>query len=84
MENCIALVIPRSRYELHHVSNTVVTGIHDVFPTDKDYDKDVISLKEILKKDFVWAVIKNVLGFDFDGKTWGHTICLTEDCRTNI
>ena len=61
-----------------------MTGINDVFLPDKDDEQDVISLKKILKKEVAWAVIKNVLGFDFDDKTGDHTICLTEDICTNI
>ena len=84
MDNYIALDIPRIRYQLHHVSNDVMTGIHDVFPLDKYDDEDAISLKKILKKECVWAVIKNVLEFEFDGNLGEHTIYLTEDRRTNI
>ena len=50
MENYIALAISRIRPQLHHVTNTMMTGIHDVFSTDKDDDKDVISLKKISKR----------------------------------
>ena len=31
-----------------------------------------------------WATIQNVLGFEFYGNPGEHTICLTEDCRTDI
>ena len=59
-------------------------GIHDVFHLEK-YDKeDTISLKKILKKEVAWAIIKNVLGFEFDGNPGEHTICLTENRRTDI
>ena len=40
-----------------------MTGIHDVFPPNKDDKEDAISLKRIPKKEAVWATIKNVLGF---------------------
>ena len=42
-----------------------MTGINDLLLPEKDDDQDVISLKKILKKEVVWAVIKNVLGFHF-------------------
>ena len=85
MDNYIALDIPRIRDQLNHVANATMTGIRDVFfPTDKDDDEDVISLKKILKKEGAWAVIKNVMGFDFDGNPGEHTIWLTEDRHTNI
>ena len=84
MDHYIVLAIPRSQDQLHHVSNTIMTGIHDVFPSDKDDKEDAISVKKILKNEAAWAVIKNVLGFEFDGNPGEHTIWLTEDRRTNI
>ena len=51
MDNYIMLAIPRIRDQLHHVTNAVMTDIHDVFPPDKDDDEDLISLKKILKKE---------------------------------
>ena len=38
MDDCIVLATPRRRSQLHHVSNIVMTGIHDVLPLDKDDD----------------------------------------------
>ena len=61
-----------------------MSGVHDVFPPDKYYKEDAISLKEILRKEAAWATIKNVLGFEFYGNPGEHTIWLTEDLRTNI
>ena len=49
-----------------------MTGIHDVFPPDKDDKEDAISLKKILKKESAWETIKNVLGFEFDGNPGEH------------
>ena len=54
MDDYIVLVIPRSQYQLHHVSNSIITGIHDMFPPDKDDKKDAISLKKIMKKEATW------------------------------
>ena len=34
MDNYIALAIPRNQDQLHHVANTIMTGIHDVFPPE--------------------------------------------------
>ena len=61
-----------------------MTGIHDLFPPDKGFKEDAISLKKILKKESAWEIIKNVLGFEFDGNPGEHTIWLTEDSHTNI
>ena len=50
MDDYISLAIPRSRYQLDHVSNTIMTGIHDVFPPEKYVNEDVISLKKNIKR----------------------------------
>ena len=63
MDDYIVLDIPRIQDQLHHFANAIMAGIHDVFPSDKDDKEDDISLKKILKKETVWATIKNVLGF---------------------
>ena len=63
MDDCIVLSVSRSRDQLHHVANAIMTGIHDVFSPVK-YDKeDAVSLKKIIKREGAWAIIKNVLGF---------------------
>ena len=36
MDNYIVLAIPRRRDQLHHVDNSVMTGIYDVLYSDKD------------------------------------------------
>ena len=51
MDDYIALAIPRIQDQLHHVANTIMKGIHDVFPPDKDDKEDAIYLKKILKKE---------------------------------
>ena len=58
-----------------------MTGIHYVFPPEKDDEEDGISLKKILKKEGAWAIIKNVLGFEFDGNPGEHTTWITEERR---
>ena len=84
MDDYIALSIPSSQDQLHHVVNAIMTGINDVFPLNKDYKEDVISIKNILKKEVAWANIKNVLGFEFDGNPGEYNIWLTEYRHTNI
>ena len=84
MDDYIVLAIPRIQDQLHHVYNAITRGIHYVFLPDK-YDKgDTISLKKNLKKETAWEIIKNVLGFEFDGNPGEHTTWLTEDRRTDI
>ena len=74
MDYYIMFSIPKIHDKLHHIANTITIGIHDVFPPDKDDKENYISLKKILKKEAVWATIKNVLGFEFDGNPGEHTI----------
>ena len=59
----IVLAVLRIRNQLHHVANSIITGIHDVFPPDKYDREDAISLRKILKKEAAWEIIKNVLRF---------------------
>ena len=61
-----------------------MAGIHDVFPPDKDYKEDAISLMKFFKKEAVWSTIINVLGFEFYGNPGEHTIWITEYLRTDI
>ena len=84
MYDYIVLDIPKIQDQLHHVANSIIIGIHYVFPPDKDDKEDAISLKKILKKEAVWATINNVLGFEFDGNLGEHTIWLTEHRHTDI
>ena len=84
MDDYIVLAIPKIQYQLHHVANAIMTGIHYVFSLYKANKEDDISLKKILKKEAVQATIKNVLGFEFDVKPGEHTIWPTEDSRTDI
>jgi hypothetical protein len=52
---------------MRHVGNAVMHGIHDVFPPDGDEENDPISLKKLRKLEAMWALQKEILGFDFDG-----------------
>ena len=38
-----------SQDQLHRVTNSAMTGIHDVFPPDKDDEENAISLKSFRK-----------------------------------
>ena len=73
------LDIPRIQDQLHHVANTIMTEIRDVFTPYKNDKEYTTSLKKMLKKETSWATIKNVLGFEFDGNPGEHTIWLTVD-----
>ena len=46
----------------------MVQSIKDyAFPPDKDDDNDSLSLKKLVNKEGEWALLKDMLGFDFDG-----------------
>ena len=42
-DDFISLAIPTSQEQLRHVSNAVMKGVHDVFPSDTDDEEDSIS-----------------------------------------
>jgi len=67
VDDYIALAIPTCQEDLRHVSNAVMTEIHEVFPENEVDTEDAISLKKILKGKGQWALIKHILGFTFDG-----------------
>ena len=84
MDNYIALEMGRIRSQLCHVATGVMTGINDAFPPDVKDEDDPISLKKILKQEGALAVVKDVLGFDFDGNPGEHTIWITKHRRDDI
>ncbi len=61
VDNFIAIAIPRSKNNLHHVANAVMHGIHNFFPKTEDNTKDPISLKKHKKKVGAWALNKEIL-----------------------
>ena len=79
VDDFIPMAIATSQEQLRHVANAVMTGIHDVFPADDVDEEDPISLKKLKKKDGEWAVVKDVLGFTFNGE--GKTMQLEEPKR---
>ena len=81
VDDFIVLAIQRSQEDLRHIANTVLQRINDVIPPDEIDDDDAISLKKVLKREGAWAVINEILGFEFDGNPHKHTVWLTPDCR---
>ena len=67
-----------------YVANTVLTGIHDVFPPDEEDSNDHISHKKILKGEGVFALEKHLLGFDFNGEPGEHTMWLEAPKRDKL
>ncbi len=51
VDDFVNLVIPTSQEHLWHVANTIMEGIHDVFPPDQDDSNDPISEKKFLKTE---------------------------------
>ena len=68
VDDYISLAIPRTKEDLRHIANAVLTGIHDVFPPDELQESDPISYKKLLKLEGMWALVKDILGFTFDGE----------------
>ena len=68
---------------MEHVARGILHGIlHDVFPPSADDTTDPISGKKLRKGKGTFAIIKCLLGFDFDGIN--RTIWLEEAKRASI
>jgi len=79
VDDFMGLATPTSQKTLDHVANSVMCGIHDVFPTEPHEEDDPISLKKLLQQDGAWDTMKDLLGFVFNGED--HTMWLTEGKR---
>jgi hypothetical protein len=78
VDDFISLAIPRNQADLDHLASAILHGIHDVFPpNDMDDNEDPISLKKLLKGDGAWDIVKEILGWVFDGDA--KTIALAPD-----
>ena len=84
MNDYIVITTPPSKEQLRHVANAVLTGIYDVFPPDEVDSNDPISHKKILKKEGVFAMEKDLLGFDFNGEPGKHTMWLKAPKRDKL
>jgi hypothetical protein len=76
VDDFIPLAIASSQKQLRHIANSVLHGIHDVFPSRHDEMEDPISMKKIRKGDGKWALQKDILGFHFNGNVGKKTIQL--------
>eukprot|EP00956_Cyclotella_meneghiniana_P038434 scaffold154479_cov30-Cyclotella_meneghiniana.AAC.1 len=45
VDDYLAMAIATSQEQIEHVANAVMTGVHDVFPADKNDENDPLSLK---------------------------------------
>eukprot|EP00956_Cyclotella_meneghiniana_P004838 scaffold5989_cov47-Cyclotella_meneghiniana.AAC.9 len=67
VDDYLAMAIATSQEQIEHVSNAVMTGVHDVFPADKNDENDPLSLKKLKKGEGEMSLFKEMLDFDFDG-----------------
>ena len=82
VDDFIALAVPLSQQHLDHVANSVLYGIHDVFPPEDTEGMDPISHKKLLKGDGEWQCVKEILGITFDGTS--KTVWLSTEKRDQI
>jgi hypothetical protein len=68
VDDFMSIVIPTSRDQLEHVATAVMTGIHNVYPSNITDSEDPILEKMLLKGEGQYSLIKALLGFEFDDK----------------
>ena len=78
VDDFVSLAVPTSRDQLDHIANSVMTGMHEVFPPEEDPAWDPVSVKKIER----WSVRKDLLGFEFDGRA--KTMALSREKRDAI
>jgi hypothetical protein len=78
----VSIVIPTSQEQLIHMATAIMSGIHDVFPADLVDSNNPISEKKLLKGEGQYALIKTILGFEFDGQQ--KTLWLEEEKRAKL
>jgi len=67
VDDYISIAMATSREQLDHVSRSVMRGVHDVFPEEEPDEEDPLSLKKLKKMEGAWALVKSMLGFEFNG-----------------
>ena len=67
VDDYITLAVPISHDQLDHVSNAILKGICDVFPEGAEDSEDPISLRKVKKEEGMWAIMKDILGFNSNG-----------------
>ena len=66
VDDFLSMAIATSRRQVRHCANAVMNGIHSVFPEEDG--NDPISEKKLKKKEGEYALLKDMLGFIFDGE----------------
>ena len=70
VDDFIAAAQARSPEELTHIARALLHAIHDVFPEGLlSPDDQPVSIKKVLKGEARWSVIKEILGWIFNGET---------------
>ncbi len=82
VDDFVSIVIPTSQEQLIHVATAITSGIHDIFPADLVNSNDPISKKKLLRGEGQYALIKTILGFDFDGQK--KTLWLEEEKHAKL
>jgi hypothetical protein len=82
VDDFVSLVIPMPREQLRHISTGMMTGIHNVFPADKNDANNPISEKKLKQLDGEYSTTKTILGFDFGGVN--KTLWLEEAKRAHL
>ena len=67
VDDFMGLAVAESQEQLDHIARAALHGLHDVFPPDDDDDEDPNSVKKLRQRDGAWALVKELLGFNFDG-----------------
>ena len=78
VDNFVSLIIPTSRDQLDHIANSVMTGMHGIFPPEEDRATNPVTVKKIER----WSLRRDLLGFEFDGQV--KTMALSEEKRESI
>jgi hypothetical protein len=82
VDDFMSIVIPTSREQLDHVADTIMCGIHDIFPADMVDSNNSLSEKKLKKGDSQYSTLKTLLGFEFDSKQ--KTMWLEEAKREKL
>jgi hypothetical protein len=78
----MSVVIPTSKEQLDHFATAIMTGIHDVFPTNIVDSNNPISEKKLKEGEWQYSTLRTLLGFDFDGKR--KTLWLEEEKQAKL
>ena len=78
VDDFIGAAIPKTKEDLTHLSRALLHAIHDIFPASPDDpENDPESLKKLKKREGAWAVRKDILGWELQGRQ--KTVQLDED-----